>query len=257
VVNLNCTIINKQTKAHFINAGSGLGAVIVIVFTASNPQNANVFALPFAALIGAGIAAFFIYTLAWKQGVTPKRLLLVGIAVGAGISAIMTLLLIKMKFFTVMLAQIWLSGSLWGTNWNFVLALLPWIVILLPVAFYKGRYLNVLNLGDQVALGLGTKVERERLKLIAVAVALAASCVAVAGGIGFLGLLGPHIARRLVGPNHKWLIPTSALAGALLLVTADVIGRNILAPSEIPVGIVVSGIGAPYFLCLLVKSKNL
>jgi iron complex transport system permease protein len=240
-----------------INAGAGLGAVIVVVYTASNPNNVNAYYLPFAALLGAFAAASLIYTLAWKHGVTPKRLLLVGIAVGAGISAVMTLFMIRMKFYTLMLANIWLAGSLWGSNWSFVLALLPWAVILIPYAVYKARYINVLHLGDSVAAGLGTSVERERVKLLAVAVALAAACVAVGGGIGFLGLLAPHIARKLVGPNHQWMIPTSALAGALLLLAAEIVGRNVIAPNEIPVGVVVSGIGAPYFLYLLIKTRNI
>jgi iron complex transport system permease protein len=241
-----------------INAGAGLAAVIVIMYTASNPQNVDVYLLPFAALAGAMLTATLIYVLAWRKGATSShRLLLVGIAVGAGISAVMTLLIVKMKFYTIMLASIWLSGSLWGTNWDFVKALLPWIVILIPLTIYKSRYLNVLNLGDHTAMGLGTSVEKERIKLLVMAVALAASCVAVGGGIGFLGLVGPHIARKLVGPNHKWLIPVSALVGGLFLVVADMVGRNVLAPAEIPVGIVVSGIGAPYFLYLLIKSRRM
>lgn len=240
-----------------IHAGAGLGAVIIIVFTASSPQNVNVFILPFAALIGASLSAAFIYALAWRQGITPARLLLVGIAVGAGINAVMTLFMLKMRFYTQMMAAIWLSGSLWGTNWQFVTALLPWIVVLVPYTIYKARSLDVLNLGDHTATGLGTAVEKERLKLLGVAVALSAACVAVGGGIGFLGLLGPHLARKLVGPNHKRLLPATALSGGLLLLTADMIGRNVLAPAEIPVGIVVSGIGAPYFLYLLIKSRRL
>jgi iron complex transport system permease protein len=240
-----------------INAGAGLAVVAVIYFTSGNPQSVNAAVLPFAALLGALLAAVLVYVFAWKKGITPKRLLLVGIAVGSGISAIMSLFMLKMRFYTHMLATIWLSGSLWGTNWQFVLAFLPWILILLPFAIYKARYLNVLNLGDAVATGLGAAVERQRIILIVTAVALAGSCVAVGGGIGFLGLLGPHIARKLVGPNHKMMIPTAALAGGLLLLIADTIGKNVLAPYEIPVGIVVSGIGAPYFLYLLIKSKNI
>lgn len=240
-----------------INAGAGLAAVTVIFFTVDNPSQVNAYLLPFACLLGAGLAATLIYLLAWKKGITPKRLLLVGIAVGAGISAIMSLIMIKMRFYTHMLATIWLSGSLWGTNWTFVLAFLPWIVILLPLAIYNARWLNVLNLGDELATGLGTAVEKKRLFMLAIAVALAGSCVAVGGGIGFLGLLGPHIARKLVGPNHKKMVPTAALIGGLLLLIADTIGKNIVAPYEIPVGIVVSAVGAPYFLYLLVKSKNI
>ena len=117
--------------------------------------------------------------------------------------------------------------------------------------------MNVLNLGEQTAKGLGAPVSKEQVKLLAAAVGLAASCVAVSGGIGFVGLIGPHLARRLVGAKHQIVLPASALIGSLLVITADTLGRWILQPSEIPTGIVVAVIGAPYFLYLLVKSKSI
>jgi len=127
---------------------------------------------------------------------------------------------------------------------------------LLPFVYYKAGVLNVLNLGDQVATGLGAPIEKERLMLLAAAVGLAASCVAVSGGIGFVGLIAPHLARRLVGPKHEYLIPASALTGGLLLIVADTLGRSVFQPAEIPVGIVVAVIGAPYFLYLLATTKG-
>lgn len=150
----------------------------------------------------------------------------------------------------------WLAGSIWGSNWKFVLALLPWIVVLLPLAFYKARVMNILNLGENSATGLGIPVEKERLLLLAVAVGLAGSSVAVSGGIGFVGLIAPHLARRLVGPKHELLLPASAMTGALLVIVADTIGRWLMQPTEIPTGIVVAVIGAPYFLYLLSKVKG-
>jgi iron complex transport system permease protein len=149
----------------------------------------------------------------------------------------------------------WLAGTVWGTNWKFVLALLPWILVLIPYVFSKSRAMDVLNLGDQTATGLGAPVERSRLTLLAAAVGLAGASVAVSGAIGFVGLIGPHLARRLVGPKHDMLLPASALVGGLLVITADTIGRWILQPSEVPTGIVVAVIGAPYFLYLLARSK--
>lgn len=238
-----------------INAGAGLTVVALILFY-PNPQAAEPLLLPLAAMVGALLTAMLIYTLAWKQGITTRRLLLVGIAVGAGISAVMAVLMLRMQFFTLMLARIYLTGSVWGANWRFVLALLPWVAILLPFAIYKSRIINALNLGDPVAIGLGTRVERERVVLLGTAAGLAGACVAVAGGIGFLGLLGPHLARRLVGPNHQALIPTAALSGGLLLLVADTVARNLLTSSELPVGIVVSAVGAPYFLFLLIRTKG-
>lgn len=240
-----------------INTGAGLGAVVFMFFFQSSYDlgTLQIFILPFFALMGGLLAALLIYLLAWKNGVTPIRLILVGIAVNAGLAAVLLLIQLKMDPRDFMRATVWLSGSIWGTNWKFVLATLPWIVILLPIAIYKARYLNVLNLGDSVAAGLGAAVEKERRFLLILAVALAASCVSVGGGIAFLGLVAPHLARRLVGPKHQMLIPASALMGALLLIISDAIGRNLLAPSEIPVGLVVSALGAPYFIYLLMKTK--
>ena len=149
----------------------------------------------------------------------------------------------------------WQAGSIWGSSWKFVIALLPWLIVLIPIALWKARQLDVFSLGDETATGLGSQLNMQRLVLLVVAVAISAACVAVSGGIGFIGLLGPHIARRLVGPRYEHVIPVSALIGAVLLLTADMIGRSILQNAEIPAGVMVAIIGAPYFLYLLARSK--
>jgi iron complex transport system permease protein len=240
-----------------INAGAGLTVMLFISFYPTTAA-APVFLLPVLALIGAGLTAALIYSLAYKrhEGLSSTRLLLTGIAVAAGISAATIVLTLRLSPEKYQFVAAWMAGSIWGTNWKFVLALLPWIVVLLPLVFYKARVINVLNLGEQMATGLGTPVEKERLVLLAAAVGLAGSCVAVSGGIGFVGLIAPHLARRLVGPKHQMLLPAAALAGSLLMITADTIGRWILQPSEVPTGIVVAVIGAPYFLYLLAKSRS-
>ncbi|ERM18941.1 FecCD family ABC transporter permease [Brevibacillus laterosporus] len=242
-----------------INSGAGL-FVVIYIYLFSGSMTAigtmSIFILPVIALLGASLSAFIIYLLAWKNGVTPTRLILVGIALNAILGAFLIVFQLKMNDTDFMKAMIWLSGSIWSTNWTYVLATLPWIVFLIPYTMYKARYLNVLHLGDNIAVSLGTNVERERRLLLATAVALAGACVAVGGGISFLGLVAPHLAKKMVGPKHQILIPTAALLGALLLLSADAIGRNILAPSELPVGIVVSALGAPYFIYLLMKSKS-
>lgn len=240
-----------------INAGAGIMVMLFISFYPTTAA-APVFLLPVLALLGAGLTAALIYALAYKrhEGLSPTRLLLTGIAVAAGISAAMIVLTLKLDPDKYQFVATWLAGSIWGTNWKFVLSLLPWIVVLLPVVIYKAQVMNVLNLGESMATGLGARVSREQLVLLAAAVGLAASCVAVSGGIGFVGLIGPHLARRLVGPKHQMLIPTSALTGSLLVIIADTLGRWILQPSEIPTGIVVAIIGAPYFLYLLARSKT-
>lgn len=240
-----------------INAGAGL-MVMLFIFLFPTSTTASVFLLPVMALIGAGLTGSLIYGLAYKphEGIVPTRLLLTGIAVAAGISAAMIVLTMRFDPNQYQFVAVWLAGSIWGSSWKFVLALLPWIVVLLPFVFYKARVMNVLNLGDQTAIGLGAPIEKERLMLLAAAVGLAGACVSVSGGIGFIGLIGPHLARRLVGPKHQMLLPASALAGSLLLIVADTLGRWIVQPSEVPTGIVVAVIGAPYFLYLLAKTKS-
>lgn len=239
-----------------INAGAGFAVLIFISFVPATTA-APIFVLPLLALAGAALTATLIYFLSYRRadGLSPTRLILIGIAVGAGIYAFQLILSLRLDPQNYQFVAIWLAGKIWGGDWRFVLALLPWILILLPFAFYKARVLNVLNLGDETSKGLGMPLERERLLLLAAAVALAGSCVSVSGGIGFVGLIAPHLARRLVGPRHQIQLPAAALIGALLLLTGDTIGRWILQPTEIPTGIVVAIIGAPYFLYLLAKSK--
>lgn len=239
-----------------INAGAGFAVLIFISFVPATTAG-PIFVLPLLALAGAALTATLIYFLSYRRadGLSPTRLILIGIAVGAGIYAFQLILSLRLDPQNYQFVAIWLAGKIWGGDWRFVLALLPWILILLPFAFYKARVLNVLNLGDETSKGLGMPLERERLLLLAAAVALAGACVSVSGGIGFVGLIAPHLARRLVGPRHQIMLPAAALIGALLLLTADTIGRWILQPTEIPTGIVVAIIGAPYFLYLLAKSK--
>lgn len=240
-----------------INAGAGL---VVLLFVAIYPttEAAPVFMLPILAWIGAGLTAALIFSLSYKRhkGLLPTRLLLTGIAVAAGISAATIVLTLRISPEKYQFVATWMAGSIWGTNWNFVLALLPFIAVLLPFVFCKARMMNVLNLGEANAIALGARVSREQIVLLVAAVGLAGSCVAVSGGIGFVGLIGPHVARRLVGQKHQTLLPTSALTGSLMVIVADMLGRLILQPSEIPVGIIVAIIGAPYFLYLLARSSS-
>ncbi len=241
-----------------INTGAGLAVVVYIFFFQSSLANISglgVYILPVFALIGAFAAAVLVYLLAWKKGVNPVRLILVGIGVNAGFSAALIIFQIKMNPQDFTQALVWLSGDIWASNWSFVIALLPWIIGLIIYSMYKSPVINILNLGDQMAVGLGARVERERRLLLLLAVAIAGLCVAAAGGIAFLGLIAPHIARRIVGPKHQQLLPVTALIGALILLAADTIGKNIIAPAEIPVGIVVTIVSTPYFLYLLMKTK--
>lgn len=240
-----------------INAGAGLAVMLFVSYFSTELGN-SVFVMPFLAFIGAGITAVIIYAFSYKkdEGISPIRLILVGVAVAAGISALMIVLTLKLDPKTYDFVATWLAGSIWGSNWNFVLALLPWLVILIPFVYMKSRVLDVLNLGDHTAVGLGMNLEKERRILLAAAVGLAAASVSVSGGIGFVGLIAPHMTRRLIGNKHKYVIPICALIGAVLVLTADTIGRVILQPAEIPTGVVVAIIGAPYFLYLLAKLND-
>ncbi len=239
-----------------INAGAGFAVVTFILFF-RHTASQSIFLLPLAALTGGFAAAILIYILSIKNGVlSPVRMILAGIGIGMLFNALILLLELKMDYHQFVNASIWLAGSIWGSNWKFVLALLPWIFILLPYTYYKASILNVMSLEEQSATGLGVKIERERLVLSITAVALASACVSVAGGISFVGLISPNLAKRLVGPRHEYLIPVSSVLGAMLLVISDMVARQLLSPNEIPIGIVVAVIGAPYFLYLLAKSSS-
>jgi iron complex transport system permease protein len=236
-----------------VSAGAGLAAVALIVWLKDFP----LYLLPWAAFGGALLTAAVIYVLAWKgEGSSPIRLILIGIALESMIGAVTTTMLLFGQIQDVQQAYVWLTGSVYGRNWEHVYALGGWLLVFLPAAILLARQLNTLNLGDDTARGLGLRVERQRILLLVISVALAAAAVAVAGTIGFVGLVAPHITRRLVGPAHEGLLPVSALFGGALLVLADLIGRWVIAPSELPIGVVTALIGAPYFMYLLYRNRN-
>lgn len=147
----------------------------------------------------------------------------------------------------------WLAGNIWGTDWPFIWALIPWLALLIPFTLYKANRLNLLGLSEPVAIGVGVSIEKERIVLLLTAVALAASAVSVTGGISFIGLMAPHIAKALVGPRNQLFIPVAILIGGWLLFIADTVGHNTFDPDGIPAGIMVALIGAPYFMYLLLK----
>ena len=242
-----------------INSGSALFVVIYIYLMNGNVydgvSNITVFTMPIVALLGAMFGAFLIYILAWKNGINSSRLLLVGIGINVAFTSLLTIFQLRFTTQEFNRVMAWTSGSIWGSSWKYVMAILPFIVIFTLLTIYKSRYLDALILGDEVATGLGIEVEKERRKLIIFSVILAGVATSVAGSIAFLGLVSPHIARRLVGPKHKGLIPTAALVGTLILLVGDTIARNIIAPMELPVGIVVAIIGVPYFIYLMLTTE--
>lgn len=240
-----------------INAGAGIMVILYVLLWGAN-SFFSIFTLPVLALAGALATSIIIYSLAYKKdkGISPMGLILTGIAVQAGLSALTTVLAVKLDDTQYDFVAQWQAGSIWGASWKFVAALLPWLIFFIPYVFSKSQILDILNLGDEIAGSLGISVERERKLLLGAAVALAASCVAVSGSISFVGLIAPHLARMLVGPRHKILLPACAFTGAFLVSAADTVARVIVQPSEIPTGIMVAVIGAPYFLYLLAKGRH-
>lgn len=235
-----------------ISAGAGLVAVTLIVVVQDVPAGV----IPLAAFGGALLIAVLIYLLAWRGGDSPLRLILVGIGLGAVTGAMTTLMITFGDIYDVQRALIWLTGSVYARSWDEVWGLVPWVVIFVPLAFLWARDLNTLNLGEEVAQGLGTRVAWQRGVLMLIAVALAGATVAAAGTIGFVGLMAPHIGRRLVGPDHTGLIPAAGLLGALIVVAADLVGRTIFAPIELPCGLITAAVGAPFFIYLLWQQRS-
>jgi iron complex transport system permease protein len=235
-----------------INSGASLLAVTLIVLQPESPP----FFLPVAAFGGSLAAAIAIYALAWNEGSSPVRLILVGIGLTALTGALTSLMITFGNIDNVSQALVWLTGSVYGRGWPQLSPLLPWLAVFIPLATLGARELDLLNLGDYIARGVGSQVEWMRGLLLVCAVALAGAAVATAGNIGFVGLMSPHLARQLVGPSHGGLIPVAALIGACMVELADLTGRLLFAPIEIPCGVITAIIGAPYFLWLLYRNRN-
>ncbi len=235
-----------------IEAGAGLAAVALIVLLPSTPISL----LPIAAFAGALLSALLVYGLSWNGGSSPIRLVLVGVGISATASALTSLMITFGDIYDVSQALVWLAGSVYGRSWAHIQALLPWLILLIPLALIGSRQLNLLTLGDDMARGLGSAVEWQRVFWLLISVGLSGACVATAGTIGFVGLMAPHLARQMVGTQHEGLIPTAALIGGLMVALADLLGRSLFAPIELPCGVVTAAVGAPYFLYLLYRNRN-
>lgn len=233
-----------------VSSGAGLGATIAIIF--------GVGAIPMLAFIGAIGATTLIYALARAGGrTTPTTLILAGVALGAFLSAITSFLMFKNdSAFRTHQVIAWMMGSFALSSWQSVAVMLPYLVVGWIIVYLNARMLNVLQLGDTEAQQLGIPVERITMLLVAAASLITAAAVAVSGIIGFVGLIVPHAVRLVWGPDHRFLVPMSALLGATFLIIADTLARTLLAPSELPVGIITAFCGAPFFLYLLRRRKE-
>jgi ABC-type Fe3+-siderophore transport system permease subunit len=210
--------------------------------------------LPVAAFIGAFIAYGIVYLAAWQGGLSTMRLALVGVAMTAACAGAIYMLIVVAKL-RVAQAVVWLAGSTYARGWDELARLAIFPLVLLPLAWVASRWLDYLALGDDQPRSLGIPLERARILLTTISVALAAAAVATVGTISFVGLLGPHTARLLVGSRHRRLLPLAALFGGALVLFADTVGRTILAPKEIPSGLVTAILGTPYFLWLLWRGR--
>lgn len=233
-----------------VSAGAGLAAMMLMILW---PEQTAL--VPPAAFAGALFALTMVLVLAWNRGIQPMPLILAGVAVatlfGGGMSALMIFHSDKIQG-TVN----WMAGGLQGRSWGHVRMILPYSLIGVFGAMLSYRSLNLLQLGDEVAKGLGNRVHWTRLGLVVLGALLAAAAVSVAGLLGFVGLIVPHITRMMIGSDFEYLLPCSALFGAATVVIADTAARTLFSPVEIPVGILMAFLGAPFFIYLLRKSMR-
>ncbi|MFF2373951.1 FecCD family ABC transporter permease [Streptomyces xiamenensis] len=240
-----------------ISAGAGAGAVATILFGGVTAAGAGTFgAVPFGALGGALLTAAVIYAFAYRGGtITGYRFVLVGIAAAGALAALTRWMLARADIDQAARAMVWLTGSLNGRSWSHV-AWVGWaLLILVPLTFALARPYQLLQFDDSTALSLGMRLHRARVVLLVAATCLAAVATAVAGPVAFVALGAPQIARRVAGTAGVPLL-TSGLMGAVLMLAADLAGRLVLAPTELPVGIVTGAVGAPYLLFLLARSNR-
>jgi heme transport system permease protein len=245
-----------------VSAGAALAAVATIALSSGLPKPVidalGIFALPIAAFLG-GIATTSLLLLVAGRGgqVMIATLLLTGIAFAALATAMMGLIAYYSDDRELRDLTLWQMGSLTGASWEKVLGIIPFAVLLAAALPMTIRSLNGLLLGEAEAFYLGINVERSKLALVTLTAAAVGAAVAMAGMIGFVGLITPHFVRLIAGPDHRIVIPASALLGAIIVLVADVIARVIVRPSELPIGIVMAIIGAPFFLHLVLKRSSL
>lgn len=242
-----------------INAGAAVAAVLFITYETGTYYaelgEFSIFVLPFMAIIGAAVSTIIIYMISSRGGMKPKRLLLIGIGLNAGLNAFIMFSTFRGGVDDYNKILIWTSGSLWGAGWSYAKVIIPIVTIMVILVFLNYKKLDVLNLSDEVGLSLGLNIDKERKKFLSLVVILAGTATAFAGNIGFLGLICPHIAKKLVGTYHKYFISISAMISVIVILLADAVSKNLFSPIEIPVGITVSIFGVPYFIYLMMKEK--
>lgn len=228
-----------------VSAGASLVAIIILLLF---PQYS--YLVPLGAFVGGAIACAAVYSLAWKNGIKPLRIILAGVAVNAILGGGTSLLSI-LNSDRIQGVLLWLNGSMVGKNWGDVRVLGLYSTIGLALGLLCIRKANVLQLGDEMASNLGININKARLMISMVAVFLAGISTATVGIIGFVGLIVPHICRMLIGSDHKYLLPLSIILGSSVLLMGDTFARTVARPIELPVGVIMAVIGGPFFLYLL------
>lgn len=244
-----------------VSAGAGLAAVAMIVlggsFLAPAVSLLGAYALPVAAFCGGLAVTLILYRVSTRQGRTSvATMLLAGIALGALAMALMGILIFVADDRQLRDLTFWQLGSLAGATWPKVAGAAPVIAVSILATPFLARGLNALALGEATAMHLGVPVQRLKYMAIVIVSAVVGASVAVSGGIGFVGIVVPHLLRLVIGPDNRYLLPGSALLGAILLLLADAVSRTVVAPAELPIGIVTAAAGAPFFLWILLRKRG-
>jgi len=248
---------NSMADPYLLGTSGGAALAATIAFLVPFSLGFATFGfVPFAAFIGALLAVLLVYRIARVGMHTPiTTLLLAGFAVSSMLAAIMSALMLLSRG-TLERVVLWTLGGVSASGWNMLLAVTPLIALGSALAFWLSNDLDAFLLGEEQAASLGVNVERKKFFLLAVGALMTGAAVALSGLVGFVGLIVPHVTRILLGPGHRLLLPASLLCGAIFLVIADLIARTVIAPQEIPLGVITALLGAPFFIILLRRTKK-
>ena len=253
-------IRNPLASPDVIGISAGAGAAVVAFLALFSDANYSLTVsmkwMPVAAFIGALVTALLVYSLSWKNGVSATRLVMIGVGVASLMQAVSTVLMLIGPIYQASKANVWITGSVNSATWQQVKIIIPIVACLVIITLLVTRHLNLQQFGDDVATSLGQRVQKTRFALLLLCTALVGCAVSFAGTIGFVGLMAPHIARRLVGSSFGSLIPASACIGGILVVLADTMGRSLFGSTVVPAGVFTAAIGAPYFIYLLIKMQK-
>lgn len=235
-----------------INSGASVAAIFLIVEYENTPLNL----LPWVTFAGALATTVAIFLLAWRGGISPIRLILIGIGINALAGAVTGLIAAFGDIPSLQRAMVWLAGSFYDSSWTKINVLYTWLAIPVILSWLMHRELDLLCLDERLSRSLGLRITLMRSIMILLCALISAAAVSAAGLIGFVGLVCPHVARYFVGGRHILIVPVAGLFGAVMVMAADLIGKNIIPPQQFPVGLVTAMIGAPFFMFLLWKRKD-